>query len=728
MAELTDDQWNEFVNAIGDNTAATQMLARNLKAGGKKAGESLSNLGDTVDDGIDSFDAMTDQVRNTEDELASLNYAADRVADAWDGVIETSMAVTQAFANTTKDILANGESFGVMRSFIDPLADAMGMVIKGLGEVTAGAVGLGAAIPLVGGGFEGLANTIRGLSKIAAEVVTKLVKFGANLVIGGIEQLWGMFESAASAGVLFVNGLQEMNEQRGNLSLTTQEYTDVIKSNRNALTLLGGSVGEGAKRLAAVGKESKIFNEELRAMGITYKEQAENTAEFMASLNRSGQLRLMNDKQIAEASAEYQKNLAVMSSLTGKTIDTMKQERDEALKNMAFQAKLAKMDPAVRTEMEAALVSMPAGMQQAFKESVIFGKVMTDTGAIVSGASKYIEEFANSVASGAKTNKDAFQDFRNQIKENAPELRKRLGDLAAAGMAELLGSGNAVTKSINDFASALYNEITRAESGYSGAVDAMLSTGEKQEKSVKLILSGLDAQREMQDKMLKIIEEDALPAAGAMFKLISETMNEGLGDFIAFLKDPKAVAKKLEEQVTEMTIPTGKFGDAVDKTIVALAGFNKGMEDAVGFDMTDVLLRVNPITAPFVLAGDAMDAIGNISDWVSDSVGTEEERFSFTKTIPQQEKDTAMGASARGDRNIAKMREELAQLIKEKDTLPDRTFIERAAAGFDTRAEDIQDLIDSIEFMGEQQAITNARLKEANDQRAIGNRDAANVR
>jgi len=132
MAELTDEQWEEFVDAIGANTAANQMLARGLAAGGKKAGESLQGLGDFADDSADSFDALNDQVRNSEDELASLQYAADRVSDAWEGVIDTSLAVTQALANSTREILSNGESFGVMRSFIDPLADGMGMVIKEL--------------------------------------------------------------------------------------------------------------------------------------------------------------------------------------------------------------------------------------------------------------------------------------------------------------------------------------------------------------------------------------------------------------------------------------------------------------------------------------------------------------------------------------------------------------------------------------------------------------------
>jgi len=545
MAELTDDQWDDFVEAIGDNTEATQMLAENLRSASKTAGDSLNSLSDNADNLADDFDSMNNEVRDATDELEQFTKTSNALENAWKDVTEVSSNLITAFGNSTKEILANGESFGVMRQFINPMADAAGMVVKGLGEVAAAGVGLVASVPLVGGGAAVAAESLRGLSKIAAEVITKLIKFGSNLVIDGIEQLWSMFEGAASAGVLFSNGLQEMNEQRGNLSLTTQEYTEVVKGSRDQLTVFGGSVGEGAKRLADVGKESKVFNEELRAMGITYKEQAENTADFMSSLQRSGQLRLMNDKQIAAASAEYQKNLAVMSSLTGKSIDTLKQEREEALKNMAFQAKLAKMDPAVRKEMEEALTSMPAGMKQAFQESVIFGKVMTDTGAIVSGAAGYIEKFATSVANGSASNEDAFQAFRDDLKANAPRLRENLGDLAAAGMAELLGNGNAVTGSINTFADSLYKEISRAENTSTDTVKRMLSTGEQQEESVKQILAGLDAQRQMQDKMLKLIETEGLPIASKMFQKIAEVMNEQLGNFVSWVKDPKSFADSI---------------------------------------------------------------------------------------------------------------------------------------------------------------------------------------
>ena len=570
MPELTDEVVDEWMNAIGDNSAATRMLTSAIKKGAKDASDGLGSLGSAAEDSADSFDEMNDQVRTTTDELTAFEETAEKLQSAWKDVKTQASAVTRAFANTTKEIMSSGESFGVMRNFIDPLADGMGMVIKAFGETTAGVIGLGAAIPLVGGGFDSLAATIRGLSKVAAEVVTKLVKFGANLVIDGIEQLWSMFEGAASAGVLFANGMTEMNKQRGDLSLTTQEYTNVIKNQREQLSIFGGSVAEGAKRLAAVGKESQGFTQELRAMGITYAEQAENTSEFMATLQRSGQLQLMTDKQIAIASTEYQKNLVVMSSLTGKSVDTMKQERDEALKNMAFQAKLAKMDPAVRAEMEKALLSMPAGMKQAFQESVIFGKVMTDTGAIVSGASTYIEKFANSVADGTATNAEAFQTFRDELKENAPQLRKNLGDLAAAGMAELLGQGNAVTGSINRFADAFYKEISRAEGTLPDSVDKLLSVGAKQDQATKDILKGLDSQRDMQNEMLKIIKDQAMPAATEMFKLISGKMNTGLKEFVSYIENPDEYIKNQKKKITEKVKSSLGVDGVLDSILTAL--------------------------------------------------------------------------------------------------------------------------------------------------------------
>lgn len=735
MAELTDEQWDEFTDSIGENTEATVLLTEMFKKGVKAAGGSLDGLSDTIDESADSFDEMNEEVRGSTEELELFKKSAQKLHDAWKVMKTQTAAVTQAFAGTTSEILASGESFGVMRKFIDPIAEIMGALVAGIGAAVAGFVSLGSIIPIVGGALKGLGSMIANLSAAAGKAVTALFKFGANLVIDGIEQLWSMFEGAASAGVLFANGLTEMNKQRGDLSLTTQEYTEVVKNSRNQLSIFGGSVGEGAKRLAAVGKESKVFNEELRAMGITYKEQAENTADFMASLQKSGQLRLMNDKQIAVASAEYQRNLSVISSLTGKSIETMKQERDESLKNMAFQAKLAQMKPEIRLEMEKALMSMPEGMKQAFQESVIFGNVMTDTGAIVSGAAKYIEDFANSVADGSSTNTEAFQKFRDELKENAPELRKRLGDLAAAGMAELLGVGNPVTASINKFADSLYKEISRAENNAKDSVVRMLSTGEQQEASVKQILSGLDAQREMQDQLLKIIVNDTLPIATKMFELLSVTMSTGLKNFVEFIRDPVGYAKAIEDsiknEVAELSIGS-KFSNAV-------IGFFAGEENkaavgnAIGKGVHNLLVGVG--------LSEGFDATGPISRQVeaktgkttqtihSDRVASQIEsggdisamsyRASFNddyvNNIEKSKQITGTSASRLADRKIAEMEAQILELQKPENA---------TAGGFfsSSSKEQIEELNESIKFMGEQQKITNATLKEANKQRDKTNR------
>lgn len=706
MAELTDDQWNEFTESIGDSTAATKSLTAELRSGAKSAGDALGKLNTTSQSTSDTFEDMNDEVRDATDEIERMTEAADFVTDAWKHVVLVTSGLTTAFANTTKDILANGESFGVMRSFIDPLADGMGLAIKMVGQVSAGLVGLGGAIPVVGGGFTALAESIRGLSKIAAEVVTKLIKFGANLVIDGIEQLWSMFEGAASAGVLFTNGLTEMNAQRGAMSLTTQEYTEVIKNNRDQLSIFGGSVGEGAKRLAAVGKESKVFNEELRAMGITYKEQAENTSDFMASLQRSGQLRLLNDKQIATASAEYQRNLVVMSSLTGKSIETMKQERDEALKNMAFQAELAKMDPKLRAEMESALLNMPVGMKKAFQESVIFGKVMTDTGAIVSGASVYIEKYANSVRDGTATNEEGFQSFRDDLKANAPQLRKNLSDLAAAGMAELLGNGNVVTRSINDFSDSLYKEISRAENTAKETVAKMLTTGEQQEAKVLQILAGLDAQRAMQDKMLKLIEDEAMPIVTDMFKTISETMNEQLGKFVDWMKDPDEEAKKMTS-----IVPKGKGSllgkdGVLDNILTALLDGPADMMSAIAdwWEGPDVVKETKELV-------DARDDFftdpnkENMAQIQAEMSGASVEENMTTSEMLAMHAIGKEGGLA--DRKIAELQAKLDALEARTDKYSTAEYV---MSGFDSKEEDIADLVAGIKALVELQDINNEEL------------------
>lgn len=573
---------------MGNITGAIEEFAESLNKLIKTSKKSSSVMHDETDKRIasaSSFDSLNDVVRDTTDEQEDYLKVVEASIAVWGSMTSAVSTAATVLMDMTKSALG-GEGFDMFKSMIDPISKMMESLGKVVGSVVGGMFKLGGDLPFIGGLFEGFGSAIEGAGEALGKMAAAAFKFVATLTLDAVEQLWNMFEGTASAGLLVANGMHEMLDSAKALNLTTQEYTKLIQNQTANLSEFGGSVAGGAKQLKAVAKASADHNQELRGLGISYQEQAEMTSEFMSSLQRTGQLTLMTTTQIADASFEYMKNLRIISALTGKTAENMKKDRDAALSNLAFQSKLAQMDPAIRKEMESALAGMPEGMQQAFKESVIFGKVMTDTGAIVSGASVYIEKFANSIANGETTFQDAFTNFRADLKENGPELRKNILGLAAAGMAELLGRGNVITSSINEFSESLLRQLAIAEGSLIDDVAKTGAAGKTAGESITSVIEMMDTQRELMHAILSEAEKRMGPLATI---LVGITKNvKSVFETVSKQVDSGAVSAGIEsvKGMTEGIVTTIKEAmEKVSKTMDATFQLIKDITDSGPFKL-----------------------------------------------------------------------------------------------------------------------------------------------
>lgn len=707
-AEEVTEQFIEnmgTLNGIMEDLADTiNKMASQTKAGTKARNNEIKSLSKSSD----SFDALNDAVRNSTAEQEAYNKIIDASQAVWDKMVSGVHTVAQVLADSANQMLG-GEGFGMFKSMVDPITKTMEAFGKMLGSGVNALMKLPGMIPVVGDAFEGLGKAAQGAIEGLSAIAAGITNFALKLALDATEQLWNMFEGAASAGLLVTNGLHEMQEQAMALNLTTAEYTKLIQSQAGNLTEFGGSVAEGAKKLKEVALASGEHNMRLRQLGISYEEQAEQTADFMANLQRTGQLRQMSDQQIADTSFEYMKNLRVISALTGKTADQMKEDRDAALQNLAFQAELAKMDPAVRTEMESALSAMPEGMQQAFKESIIFGEVLTDTGAIVSGTAPIIEQFANSVRDGSATSAEALQTFRDTLKDQAPQLRENLSSLAAAGMAELLGKGNAVTGSINEFSASLLKQIAIAEGALEEQVEATgnVDVGE----SVESLVSMMDTQRVAMHRILKLTQENLDPMASVMAKTV-ETIDKVFEETASFVNDPEGWVNKMTESIDVM----GKLDNMTGGAVTQLSNFNSWLKQTTDMDLTDLLLRANPITGPAMLAKDAAGAISDKASGAWDTVtgwfGDDDDE---ANTAVSARKGTSELDTVKQERQ--ELRDRLNELMKEQGRADPRTEAEIEASGGMTRNEEIKMLRSALETMTEE-------LVRLRKETAVGNREA----
>ncbi len=721
-----DDIVQEMLDRQGDLNAASEELADSLRMAARASGGSTSATDKQTTGAIknaSSFDQLDAAVQGSRDEQEAYMNIVTASGEVWDAMTGTVKMATKVLADMTTDLLG-GEGFGMFKKMIDPIANVMESLGAVVGDLVGSMFKVFGDVGVIGGAMETVGSAAESAGEALGKVAAAAFKFVATIALESAEQLWNMFEGAASAGLLVNDGLHQMLINADALNLSTEEYTKLIQSQAKNLATFGGSVAAGAKQLTLVANASADHNRELRGLGISYQEQAEQTSEFMESMARTGQLRAMSDKDVADASFEYMKNLRVVSALTGKSAEDMKKDRDAALQNLAFQAKLAKMEPAVRTEMEAALGALPEGMQQAFKESVIFGKVMTDTGAIVSGSAEYIENFANSVANGTANFDDAFQTFRTDMKNAAPELRANLEGLAAAGMAELIGQGNAVTSSINESSAALLRVLSNVEAGTEFDVETAKSAGKRAGESVDNIIEMMDTQRELMLTILKEAEKRLPETSGilnsltkgvaALFDKIQTAAEPGgaLGTATDFVDGAMTTIKGIFETVKQVILDTMAAG------LEAFQKVSKIIDDIVASETFQYFFGadIDPIEQSKKLsaAGDA--AILNPSKENLEAV-QEKQRGATVEQILKTEKDMATsGVSNRANLNVENMQKEidsLRALINAEETGgPKQTTGEYIGMGFDTRNEQLDELIEEMKGMKAQQVTANANLEK----------------
>jgi hypothetical protein len=492
MAELSEDTiaiLERFVEIIKDFGEV-----------GSESIESITRHADAASDAAGSFDELSIATDSVTESQNGYKKAGDAVNEVVDGTAKAFSGMATATAAMTKAFSEGGESLSTMSAFITPIKGIietsfglMGSLAEGLMN---GMSGLLSYVPLIGdmlGNFmDGLGGMVKGLSDTMGKVLSGVVGALGEALISALEKAISMFKGTTDAGLLFSGGMLTMVSQMNDLSLFQDEYIAVVKNNAAALTLFGGTVAEGMNKLTDVmgnfdseitraGKSVRSHRDELYNMGIGYQEQTENVVDYMTQLTITGNLQKLTAEQIAEGSYEYMKNLKVISALTGKTASEMKAERDDALSNLAFRNKLSKLDVDQQEAIMAAQANIPKEGQKAFKEAIVFGKVMTDVGAIATGMSIHYETLAHDLVSGTANAKDATIAFYESIRQDMPRLEQAFQSFDAAGQAALVGAGSAITDQLQESVMGQIMTVARAgeftREKYDAAVGAGLATG-----------------------------------------------------------------------------------------------------------------------------------------------------------------------------------------------------------------------------------------------------------
>lgn len=203
------------------------------------------------------------------------------------------------------------------------------------------ATAAGAALTfMMPGGF--LVKALVGLGTAATVTAVEMTKAANEMA----NKLFDANVKMARSGAAASDGLTGLFNDAKKLGLSMNQlgvYADVVSGNAAELALFRGSVFEGRKAFANIGKSMQPFREQLEAAGIQLEDQIQGTAGYLRLQTQIGMSQNMTTQQLAMGARQYLIEMDGLAKLTGQQRQDIEKQMEAARNEQRFRAKLDAM-------------------------------------------------------------------------------------------------------------------------------------------------------------------------------------------------------------------------------------------------------------------------------------------------------------------------------------------------------------------------------------------------
>ena len=146
-----------------------------------------------------------------------------------------------------------------------------------------------------------------------------------------LEKQTVMYQQLSRSGIHWGGRMQDASLQAIRAGLTMKQFGGVLETNSELFAAMGASAQKGATDFFANLQSLKLsdMGAELRNLGISYEEQAENMAFISMMEVRTGRRNQMTADERNIATAAFSKNLDLLSKLTGKQAEDLRASMDK---------------------------------------------------------------------------------------------------------------------------------------------------------------------------------------------------------------------------------------------------------------------------------------------------------------------------------------------------------------------------------------------------------------
>ena len=210
-----------------------------------------------------------------------------------------------------------------------------------LDEMASAAMAAGAALALlVPGGI-----IFKALTAAVTAATVAFIKF-TQMTLDMVANLSKGFQGLSKSGAAAADGMSGLYSDSKKLGLSMGEldsFVQLVAENSKDFALFAGSVGDGRKRIAAMGEAISSSRVELFNLGMTTQDINAGMAGYIKLQTRLGQAQTMTTQQLATGALAYLKEQDALTKLTGQSRQEMEQQRERALQKEQFAAKIQEL-------------------------------------------------------------------------------------------------------------------------------------------------------------------------------------------------------------------------------------------------------------------------------------------------------------------------------------------------------------------------------------------------
>jgi hypothetical protein len=535
------------------------------------------------------FGYITDETaRKLEDARTGIANFAKKADQAADLTLKSFTSVASAGLEAAKAMHDGAKGNQAFNSSLDKMREG----VEATGALLTAIIPGGPVIKALIAGLTLATGKLFDLQKVAGKMSDDLFKG---------------FQGLSKSGAAAADGMTGLQAGMRKLGLGVQDmegYVRLIGESSKDLALFKGSVFEGRKAFEDIGQGMQQYNYQLRAAGLTQEEINAGTMSYLRLQTRLGQSQTQSTQQLADGAKKYLIEQDALTKLTGQSREEREKEREAALSEQRFRARVEEVRATKGEEAAQRLIDANDLISSRSKEA---GQAFRDlsTGMVTTEASQKglistngeLMRVAQALADGTMSAAEATQITGRALGKNAKDLNMlaqtgafedsfinfaqstEMGLFAQENLVEALAKIREQQKKQGIEGGKAQDDLTDANIRLAKAQQkAMIDL---QETTGKMMLDATNASIALADaggKMDKVYEE-LVPLMNEFSKLIGQLVTVALPPLITALT---ALAKGL----------TFLLGLGPDQRSAATKAEDKAFENAtsmqsIGIGMTD---------------------------------------------------------------------------------------------------------------------------------------------